>query len=348
MKVCVVGAGAIGGLLGVRLSEGGSEVTLIARGPHLEAIRKNGLKLIMNDGTEHATRDARATQDMRECGPQDLVVLGLKAHQIPAVVDEICGLVGDDTVVLTTQNGLPWWYFQRHGGRYDGHVLKTLDPDGSLSAKIDPAHILGSIAYPAAELSAPGVIQHVEGTRFPIGELDGSHTPRVRAVSKLLSAAGFKSPILDDIRSEIWLKAWGNLSFNPISALTHATLEDICRYPLTRRLAEQMMTEAQAVAGKLGISFRVSLERRIQGAEKVGKHKTSMLQDVEAGRALEVDALVGSVVELGELTQTPTPAISAVFAACKLLSEIISQEGVYIRGERLGVQPTPARKAAPK
>ncbi len=335
MKVCVVGAGAIGGLLGVKLATTEEDVTLIARGAHLAAIKKHGLKLIMADGTEHVAGDVHATSNMRECGQQDLVILGLKAHQLPPAVDDITALIGEDTVVLTTQNGLPWWYFQRHGGPHDGHIIKALDPHGYLSAKIDPRHIIGCIAYPAAELVAPGVVHHVEGYRFPIGELNGRETFRVKAISEMLINAGFKSPILPDIRSEIWLKAWGNLTFNPISALTHATLVDICQFSLSRRLAEQMMLEAQHIAGKLGITFRVPLEKRIKGAERVGKHKTSMLQDVEAGKAIEIDALVGAVVELGELTETPTPSISAVYAACKLLTRIIEQEQVCIKTEPL-------------
>lgn len=335
MKVCVVGAGAIGGLVGVQLSLAGEEVTLIARGAHLDAIKRDGLKLTMADGAEYVAKDVTATSNMHECGPQDLIILGLKAHQIPPVAGDIAGLIGEDSMVLTAQNGLPWWYFQRHGGPHDGHVIRALDPQGALTGSIDPARIIGCIAYPAAEITEPGVIKHVEGTRFPIGELDGEETDRARAISEMLIRAGFKSPILSDIRSEIWLKAWGNLSFNPISALTHATLVDICQFPPSRRLAEQMMIEAQNVASKLGITFRVPLEKRINGAERVGKHKTSMLQDVEVGKALEVDALVGSVVELGELTETPTPTISTVYAACKLLTHMIEQDKIFIKSRPL-------------
>ena len=334
MKVCVVGAGAIGGLLGVKLALlGGHEVTLIARGAHLEAIRQQGLKLIMNDGSEHVANNVHATSDMRSCGAQDLVILALKAHQIPPVVDEVCSLIGENSIVLTTQNGLPWWYFQRHGGVHDGKTLRTLDPHGELTKRVDPAKIIGCIAYPAAEITEPGVIKHVEGIRFPIGELDGQMTARSERISNMFIEAGFKSPVLDNIRAEIWLKAWGNLTFNPISALTHATLVDICQFPESRQLAERMMTEAQDVAHKLDITFRVPLEKRINGAERVGKHKTSMLQDVEAGKALEVDALVGSVVELGELTATPTPAISAIYAACKLLNHMLTEDNLRVRSE---------------
>ena len=321
MKICVVGAGSIGGLLGVKLALAGHDVTLIARGAHLEAIRRDGLKLVMNDGSELLARDVTATDDMSAVAPQDLVILGVKAHQIEPIVDDVCGLFGPDTMVLTTQNGLPWWYFQRQGGPHEGTVLRSVDPDGVLARSIDPHRIIGCIAFPAAEIVKPGVIRHIEGTRFPLGELDGSVSTRVEQLSALLTEAGFKAPVLDDIRSEIWLKLWGNMSFNPISALTHATLEDICRFPLTRQLAADMMREAQTVAERLGITFRLPLEKRIEGAEKVGAHKTSMLQDVEHGRALELDAVIGAVVEFGRLVKVPTPSVDAVYALVKLLDK---------------------------
>jgi len=221
---------------------------------------------------------------------------------------------------VTMQNGIPWWYFQRHGGTYEGTPVRSADPDGSISRLIDPARLIGCVVYPACELLAPGVVRHVEGDRFPVGELDGSHSERVTRVSDCFVNAGFKAPVLDDIRAEIWLKLWGNLTFNPISALSRSTLADICQYPPTRELAASMMSEAQAIAEKLGITFRVGLEKRIAGAEKVGRHKTSMLVDVEAGRTPEIDALVGSVVELGRLTHTQTPHIDAVYAITKLLA----------------------------
>ena len=333
MKICVVGAGSIGGLLGARLALAGEDVTLVARGEHLAAIRRHGLQLIAPDGSVATAAAVPATDDMRGCGPQDLVVLGVKAHQIAPIVDDLAALFGPETMVLTTQNGIPWWYFQRLGGPYDGHRLRTLDPDGRVGAGIEARRIIGAIAFPAAEIARPGVIRHIEGTRFPLGELDGSISPRLQAVAALLERAGFKAPALEDIRSEIWLKAWGNLSFNPISALCHATLVDICRFAPTRALAARMMEEAQQVAEKLGVRFRVPLEKRIAGAERVGKHKTSMLQDVETGRALETEALVGSVVELGELTGTPTPYISAIYAAVKLLGHTLEQEQVFIKAQ---------------
>ena len=335
MKICVVGAGAIGGLLGARLAVAGEEITLIARGSHLDAIRARGLEVAMNDGAVVHAADVTATGDMRECGHQDLVILGVKAHQIPPIAGELPSLFGPRTVVLTTQNGIPWWYFQRHGGPLDGTRLESLDPDGRIAGAIAPERIVGCIAFPAAEITAPGRIRHIEGTRFPIGELDGSASERVTALSGMLQRAGFKAPVLEDVRSEIWLKAWGNLSFNPISALTHATLADICGFPPSRALAARMMTEAQEVAAKLGISFRVPLEKRIAGAERVGGHKTSMLQDVEAGKALETEALIGAVAELGRLTGTPTPSIDAVCAMTRLLGHVIEEEGVRIRAEPL-------------
>ncbi len=345
MKICVVGAGSIGGLLGVKLYNLGEKVTLIARGPHLEAIRSDGLKLLMSDGTLEVARGIDATDDMTTLGPQDLVILGVKAHQIESIVDDVAGLLGPDSVLLTTQNGIPWWYFQKHGGKYEGTLVRSVDPEGRIAGSINPDHIIGCIAYPAAEITQPGTIHHVEGIRFPIGELDGSESLRAREISDLLTRAGFKSPILADFRSELWLKLWGNLTFNPISALTHSTLVDICRYPLSRRLAERMMSEAQDVAHNLGITFRVSLEKRIQGAEKVGKHKTSMLQDVESGKAMEIDALIGAIAELGELTGTSTPSIDAVYALIKLLDKTVQEEGLFVKGQPLNPKVTEADHA---
>ena len=346
MKICVVGAGSIGGLLGVKVALAGEDVTLIARGAHLEAIREQGLRLVMADGQEHVATDVRATSDMRECGPQDLVVLGVKAHQLEPIIDDLQSLLGPNTMVLTTQNGIPWWYFHRHGGPHEGHVLRTLDPSGRLTSGIAAERLIGCIAFPAAEIASPGVIRHIEGTRFPVGELDGSESIRVHRLAEMLVRAGFKSPVLTDIRAEIWLKAWGNLSFNPISALTHATLVDICQFGPGRELAATMMTEAEAVAHALDISFRVPLEKRINGAERVGKHKTSMLQDVEAGKALETEALIGAVVELGELTGVPTPTVKAIYAATKLLAHNMAQEQIRVRAESVDA-PLPVAPAAP-
>lgn len=334
MKICIVGAGAIGGMMGGRLALVGEEVTLIARGPHLEALRKNGLKLIEEDGSEHVVDKIRATSSLSEAGVQDIVILALKAHQVQAIAKDLPALFGPETIVITTQNGIPWWYFQKHGGEFEGRRVETVDPDGALMASVEVERILGCVVFPAAEISAPGVIRVIEGNRYPVGELDGSDSERVKMVTALFTKAGFKSPVLKNIRAEIWLKLWGNLSFNPISALTHATLVDICQFPLSRQLAAEMMTEAQTIANKLGVEFRVSLEKRINGAEKVGKHKTSMLQDIEIGRAIEIDALVGAVIELGQLTQTPTPHINTVYACVKLLAKTLDEEKGKLRVEK--------------
>ena len=321
MRYCIVGAGAMGGLLAAKLALSGEDVTVIARGAHLQAIQRDGLKLIMKDGEEHVARDIVATSDMREAGEHDVVILGIKAQQIPGLAHAVRLMFGENTVVVPVQNGIPWWYFHKHGGPFDGRRLNALDPVGAIDGSISPERIIGCIAYPAGYIAEPGVIQHVSGDRFPLGELDGTITPRIEAISESFTNAGFKAYILEDIRSEVWLKLWGNLSFNPVSALTGATLEGICQYPPSRDLVAAMMTEAQDVAHKLGITFRHTIEKRIDGAEKVGAHKTSMLQDVEAGRPTEVEATVGAVVELGRLTETPTPHIDAIYACLKLLEE---------------------------
>ena len=323
MKICVAGAGAIGGYLAVRLAGTGAEVSVVIRGANLQAVRAHGMKLVNADGSEQVAQLA-ATDRMAELGVQDVLILGMKSHQVAPVVPELATLIGPQTLVVTAQNGIPWWYFHRSGGPYEGTRIEAVDPGGVISAAIPVARTIGCIVYPAAELEAPGVIRVVEGNRFPLGELDGADTERVRMLAQRFRDAGFKTPILRDIRSEIWLKLWGNLSFNPISALTHATLEDICRFPATRELAAQMMCEAQAIGEKLGVPFKVSLEKRIAGAEAVGAHKTSMLQDVESGRVLELDALVKSVIELGRITETPTPTIESVYAVAALLAKTLA------------------------
>ncbi|MGI9310303.1 MAG: 2-dehydropantoate 2-reductase [bacterium] len=338
MKVCVVGAGAIGGLLGARLARAGHEVSLIARGAHLAAIRARGLKVIGRNEEIVAT-DAIATDDAGELGAHEVVLMALKSHQIAAVIDHLPNLLGDDGVMVTLQNGVPWWYFQNlppgAARAFAGRAVESVDPGGVLAGVIDPSRILGCVAYPAAAISAPGVITHLEGMRFPIGELDGTVSARAERVSAMLIEGGFKSPVLDDIRAEIWLKLWGNLCFNPISALTHATLEAICRFPLSRELAATLMREAQAIAAKLGITFRVSVERRIEGAEKVGAHKTSMLQDVEAGKPLEIDGMLGAVIELADLTDTEVPALRALYACAGLLNNTLINERIAIKGASL-------------
>jgi 2-dehydropantoate 2-reductase len=330
MRFAIVGAGAIGGYLGARLSRAGEDVTFIARGPNLAAIQAGGLKLVEEDGSSFCTT-ARATQSMAEAGPHDVVLLTVKAHQVAAVAEDLRHLCHDGTAIVTMQNGIPWWYFHKEGGEFAGRSLHSVDPDGIIARSVDPARLIASVVYPAAILTAPGVVQVVEGNRFTLGELDGADTERSRAISAAFARAGFKAPVIADIRSEIWLKLWGNLSFNPISALTHATLVDICQFPATRDLVTLMMTEAETVAHRLGINFRVSIERRIAGAEKVGAHKTSMLQDVEHGRPIELEALVGSVVELGDLTGTPTPAICAVYALTSLLARSLKTRNGALR-----------------
>jgi len=331
MKIAVIGAGAIGGLVGAKLALAGEDVTFIVRGANLDAIRDNGIKLISAEGGEQVARNVKATNDYAAAGPQDIVILAMKAHQVEAVANDVPKLFGPDTVVVTMQNGVPYWYFHKHGGALAGSTVRSVDPHGLVGEKIPADRVIGCVVYPASELIAPGVVKLIEGDRFPVGELDGSTSERVNRVSACLTQAGFKSPVLDNIRAEIWLKLWGNLTFNPISSLAHSTLVDICQYPLTRELASAMMREAQAVANKLGIEFRVTLEKRIAGAEKVGKHKTSMLQDVEAGRAPEIDALVGAVVELARLTETPTPHIDTVYALVKLLAQTMDAQQGQVR-----------------
>jgi 2-dehydropantoate 2-reductase len=333
MKIAIVGAGAIGGYLGARLSAAGEDVSFIARNRNLEAIRANGFRLVLEDGSELAAPAARAFEHCAEAGPQDAVFLTVKAHQVRALLPGLRELFGPQTVVVTLINGLPWWYFERLAGPYEGRSLSSLDPDGELRKQIEAGRIIGSVVYPATELVAPGVVKVIEGNRFSLGELDGSRSERIEGLARAMMNAGFKSPVSRDIRSEIWVKLWGNLSFNPLSALTHATLEDICRFGPTRDLVARMMGEAQAVGEKIGVEFKLRLEQRIAGAEAVGAHKTSMLQDVEHGRALELEALVGSVVELGRITETPTPTIDAIYATTRLLALTLERQ----RG-RLAIQ----------
>lgn len=326
MNIGIVGAGAIGGMLAVRLALSGQKVTVVDLGTHLEAIKARGLKMLHADGSEEIATGLRAVASCAEAGVQDVVFLAVKANQVEGLAPQLRAMFHQDTMVVPLQNGLPWWYFENFNGPHQGYRFKIADPRGVIEANIEPRRIIGCVVYPAGEIVAPGVIKHVEGDRFPVGELDGTSTERVKKLADALVAASLKSPVLDDIRSEIWLKLWGNMSFNPISALTHATLVDICQEPTTRALAADMMREAQAIAEKLGAKFRVPLEKRIAGAEKVGKHKTSTLQDVEAGRRVEIDALLGSVIELGELTGVALPAIRGVYALMKLLDKTMADE----------------------
>jgi len=335
MKIAIVGAGAIGGYLGARLSAAGEDVTFIARNRNLEAINARGFRLILEDGSELHAPAARAVRDPADAGPQDAVLLTVKAHQVVDLLPRMRDLFGPETTVVTMINGVPWWYFHRLEGAWQGRGLDSVDPGGVIAAHIEPERVIGSVVYPAAELLEPGLVKVIEGNRFTLGEPDGTRSERVERLSRALMNAGFKAPVSKDIRSEIWVKLWGNLTFNPISALTHATLEQICTFAPTRELAMRLMTEAREVAQALGVQFRISLEQRIAGAQAVGAHKTSMLQDVEAGRALELEALVGAVIELGRITGTPTPTIEAVYALTRLLGQtLLSQQG------RLAVQRT--------
>lgn len=324
MKVCIYGAGAIGGYVGAQLANAGADVSLVARGPHLKAMRENGLRLRIGD--EERVAKVTCTDDPAELGPQDCVFVSLKAHAIPAVVDAMQPLLSNDTSIVTAVNGIPYWYFYRHGGAFEGTTLQTIDPGGRQWNTLRPERAIGCIVYPATEVVEPGVIQHVYGDKFPLGEPSGERTDRVQRLSELMEAAGLRAPVLDNIRDEMWLKLWGNVSFNPISALTHATLDVIADNPGTRAVAKAMMLEAQAIAERLGVGFRVNVERRINGAGAVGAHKTSMLQDLERGRAMEIDPLITVVQELGQLTGMPTPTIDTVLA---LVQQRASIAGLY-------------------
>lgn len=334
MKIAVVGAGAIGGYLGAKLALSGEDVTFIARNRNLAAIRDNGFRLIGEDGVEQHARTVRAVERMADAGRQDAVLLTLKAHQVRDVLPELRALFGPDTMVVTMTNGVPWWYFHKLPGPWEGQRLDSVDPGGVIASFIEPERIVGSVVYPAAELVEPGVVRVIEGNRFTLGEPDGTRSPRIEQLSEAMMKAGFKAPISKDIRGEIWVKLWGNLCLNPLSALTHATLEDMCRFPASRELVATMMREGQSVGEKLGVQFKISIDKRIAGAEAVGAHKTSMLQDVEHGRALELDALVGSVVELGRITGTPVPTIATVYAITQLLAKTLADQ----KG-RLRIQP---------
>ena len=337
MRIAVVGAGAIGGYLGARLSLAGNEVTFIARGANLNAIRQNGMTLIEEDGAKRVAYAAVAAT-AAEAGKHDLVLLAVKAPQVSALASELPALFGPETPILTLQNGIPWWFFYKLPGDYEGQIVRSADPTGSIARHIENRRVMGAVVYPASALIAPAVVKVVEGNRFTLGEPDGVHTARIERVADSFTRAGFKAPVSTDIRSEIWLKLWGNLVFNPVSALTHATLDEICAFEPTRALAAVMMEEAKQVAEKLGIRIRISIDKRIAGAAAVGRHKTSMLQDVEAGRALELDALIGSIVELARLTDTPTPAVDAIHACAALLAKTLAaSEG------RLQIEPIERR-----
>ena len=317
MKICIFGAGAIGGYMGAKLAQAGAEVSLVARGPHLAAIKDKGLTLAEAD-RDPVNVKINASENPADLGPQDYVIVTLKAHSVPAVVPKMQPLIGRNTTIVSGVNGVPWWYFHKIGTDLEGTRLESVDPDNTQWDGFGPDRVLGCVVYPAAEVSKPGTIKHIEGNRFSLGEPDGSKSERAVALSQALSAAGLKAPVRPRLRDEIWVKLWGNLSFNPISALTHATLDVLCTDSGTRAVAKGMMLEAQEIAEKLGVKFPIDVERRIDGGAAVGSHRTSMLQDLDAGRPMEIDALIGSVQELGHLTKTPTPTIDTVLALTRL------------------------------
>ncbi len=321
MKVCIFGAGAIGGYLAAKLVQaGGADVSIVARGPHLAAVQADGLTL--EEEGQSTTVPVRAVQDAADLGPQDYVIVTLKAHSVPGVVPAMQPLIGPGTTIVSGVNGVPWWYFHKLGGPYEGTRLDSVDPGGVQWAGFGPDRVLGCVVYPAAEVIRPGVVRHVEGNRFSLGEPDGSKSDRALALSEVMGKAGLKAPVRPKLRDEIWVKLWGNLSFDPISALTHATLDVLCTDPGTRDVARRMMLEAQAIAEHLGVTFPIDVERRIDGGAAVGAHRTSMLQDLTAGRPMEIDALVRSVQELGRITRTATPTIDTVLALIALRGRV--------------------------
>jgi 2-dehydropantoate 2-reductase len=326
MNIAIVGAGAIGGYLGVKLAQSGVDVTFIARGENLKAIKANGMKLLLQDGSEVHAKNVKAAS-MDEATPHDYVFLTMKSHQVAPVADDIQKLCGKNSAVVTMQNGVPWWYFYQLAGEFQGTQLQSVDPLSKVWNAIGPDRVIGSVVYPAAELIAPGVVKLIEGNRFTLGEPSGEKTERVTQLAQAMITAGFKTPVSNDIRSELWVKLWGNLTFNPVSALTHATLEDICKFPLSRSVAEQMMKEAQQVGERIGVQFKIPIEKRIAGAQAVGAHKTSMLQDIEQGKSPELEALLGSVVELGVIAGIQTPTLNTVYALTRLLAQSIERAG---------------------
>ena len=310
MKVCIFGAGAIGGYVAAELALAGQDVTVIARGPHLAAIRERGLTLLIGD--QRKVAHVAATSDPAEAGPQDCVIVTLKAHSLPPVAHQLAPLFGPETSVVTAMNGVPWWYFERLPGPWEGHRIRSVDPDGRIAAAITPERIIGCVVYPACEVVEPGVVRHVEGNRFQLGEIDGSRTPRIQALSQAMGAAGLKAPVRPRIRDDIWLKLWGNAGFNPISALTGGTLEEIAGDAATRPIVRALMVEVEAVAQALGARLAVDVDTRIQWARDVGAHKTSMLQDLERGRPMEIDPLVTAVQEMARLVGVATPTLDVV------------------------------------
>lgn len=319
MKICVYGAGAIGAYLGAELADAGCDVTLIARGPHLAAMQENGLTLEIGGETKNVRIEC--TDDPASAGPQDFVILTLKAHSVAPIVDQISPLLSPATPVVTAQNGILWWHFYALPGPWENHHLETADPGGRIWNAIGPERAIGCVVYPSCEIVEPGVVRHLEGNRFMLGEPDGTKSDRIRALAEAMSAAGLKAPIRTKIRDDIWFKLLGNATFNPVSVLTGATLEEMGTHPGVREVIKRLMTEVQNVAQAFGVRFPMDLEKRIDGAAAVGAHKTSMLQDYELGRPLELDALVASVAEIGRLVEVPTPTLDAVLALVRLIVE---------------------------
>lgn len=322
MKVVIVGAGAIGGYIGARLAQVGADVVLFARGSHLEAMRSQGLRV--EGANETFTVHPQVSGSLAEIGPADVVILGVKAHGLPALAPQLAPLLGPDTTVMSTQNGIPWWYFQHHGGELEGLRLECLDPGGVIAAAIEPRRVVGSLAYFSTEIASPGVIRHHEGNRLSLGEPDGTKSERLVHLSQALIAAGLRCPISTRFRQEIWVKLLGNIAFNPISALTGGTLVEIAEHPEASKVVRTIMEETEAVARRLGLELPISIDQRIAGAAKVGAHKTSMLQDVEAGRTMELDAIVGAVLELGDRLSMPMPATRAIYGCAALVNTRIA------------------------
>jgi 2-dehydropantoate 2-reductase len=318
VRIAVLGAGATGGFLGARLARSGAEVVLIARGPHLEAMRESGLRLITSEG--ESTVQVEATEDIGAVRDSDFVFVTLKAHSVPAIAERLAANLGDATTVVSAQNGIPWWYFQRYGGELEGTHLETVDPGGLIGRTIDPERVIACIVYPATSVVGPGIVRHVEGERFSLGELDGSQTERIVALSGVLAGAGLKAPVQSRIRQELWVKLMGNAVFNPLSALTRASLGGMAESPVLAPVVRAAMEEVDAVARRLGIEIPISIDQRIRGAARVGDHKTSMLQDLEAGRPLEIDAITGSVVELAGRLGVPVPHLQTIYASAKVLA----------------------------
>lgn len=319
-KICIYGAGAIGGYMGAMLAKAGADVSLVARGPHLAAMQANGLILETAEGRE--TVPVTASDNPAELGVQDYVIITLKAHSVPGVIDAMQPLLGPDTAVVFAVNGVPWWYFHQLGGDLEGRRVETVDPGGKIWDGIGPERALGCVVYPAAEVPEPGVIKHLAGDRFSIGEPNGEKSERAQDLSNLLKTAGLRAPVRPRIRDEIWVKLWGNCSLNPISALTGATVEEMCTAADVRATVKNIMLEAQNVGEALGVKFAIDVEKRIAGAEAVGAHKTSMLQDLERGRPMEIDALVAAVAELGQLTGVETPTLDTVLGLVKQRARI--------------------------